>query len=181
MWLNAFVLADGLPLAVTTPATDSQTITIGGSLAALLGSGILLLVSYLIGKRVSAYVKIDDIARVIIALFGITGVLLTIPAFSGFRNWVHGLVTAMAGGANGNGPDTAVIIITGVLAAIGIYIFYKRFSWFNLLLFVLLTATLFRSDTMLNIAEGWAGTVGQNVWDAVYAGGAFVVDWVKSR
>ncbi len=167
MWFHNLVLANAL-----RPAPKPETITIGGAGTAILGSFILLLVLYSVGRLLPSYKKIDDVARVFVAFFGITGVVATIPPFSGVRDWLQSHIAS--GTANAGGTEGWTLFVTILIAAIGVLVYYHRGTVMNLFWFVLLTMPVFLGSALISISTWYTVSVGQNFWE-------FVVGFARGR
>ena len=155
--------SDSFTLAVTQSAVPQ--IAISGPIAAIIATIVLLWILWSIGKRVPSFVKIDDYLRVVVALFGITGALLSIPALSGLRNGAYNVVVASVASANGQKTATAVTVF--ILAGIGAAIYGKRGRFGNLLLFVPLTVSLFHYEGLFKISNWYVEHIGQPLFDGL--------------
>lgn len=140
-------------------AQQSTTIVFPNWLATLLTSLFLLALLVKLGGSISRYIKIDDLLRVFIAVFGVAGSLYATPRF-------HTLALSIKDWADrsfGNRAHTyttigVIFLIIIIGFALGAYL--KQSTWLRLGAVVLLTIPLFTNVTMQKVALWFSDHIG---------------------
>lgn len=156
-------IMSGVPPTSTVPVASFE---IAAWVATILGSLVLIILLGIIGARIPRFKKIDDVLRLVIAFFGITGVLVTLPFMQEVRDWILERITS--GTAEAGGAGGWVTFATIVIAAIGAYVYYNKGGFGNLLLFVVTTLPLFVNQTLFQIMSWFTNTVALPVAQFVF-------------
>lgn len=135
---------------------------IGNWLAALLTGLLLLALLAKWGHKLPKSVKLDDIARLVVAVFCVAGPLYVTPRF---HDWAKNIQDFFVSGALGITPSrTIVTIIAAVIVISCAYAYLAKPSWLRLAILVLVTLPLFANDTMFAIAQWWTNNPGSFIF-----------------
>lgn len=164
--LAPLALSDAAVLAATQPDEVIEQGNITGAVGTIIATLFLMLLFRGMGKVIAKDKKWDNAVWVLLALFGITGMLATIPPFSG---WRQGIVQAIEAGAENAGRgQTFVTIILVALTLFGTYMLFSSQRFSALLVFVPVTLWLFLYDTMFGISQGYLNNVGHPLFDTLW-------------
>jgi hypothetical protein len=149
-----------------------MTFSIANWLAAFVTGLVLLGLLIKWGHKLPKKVKIDDIARIFVAVFCVIGPLYATPRFHGFALWIRGFFKS---GANSASSSPGWVVIFGVvLVALAAGWYLASPSWGRLAILAVATLPLFTNDTMQSIAQWWVNNLGS-------AGFRFLIsalDWI---
>lgn len=132
-------------------------------LAALVTGLVLLAVLGWLGSRLGVSAKFDDALRIIVAIVAVAGVLSFIPVFRSIGRWINDLAEKTASGAG----TTVVTLVTFVLAALSVWLYYKKPSVANLVLMTILLTSFFVTDFMTSVERWYINSVGVPVWNGL--------------
>ena len=136
-----------------------MTFSIGSWLAAFVTGLVLLGLLVKWGHKLPKKVKVDDIARIFVAVFCVIGPLYATPRFHSFALWVQGFFHSGASASTSKGSLGIVVIgVILVVAAAGWYL--AEPSWGRLSVLGIATLPLFTNETMQAIAQWWVNHLG---------------------
>jgi hypothetical protein len=150
-----------------------MTFSIGNWLAALVTGLVLLGLLIKWGHKLPDKVKLDDIARIFVAVFCVIGPLYATPRFHQFALWVQGFFTSGAEASTSKGSvGVAIVGVLLVAAAAGWYLASP--SWGRLAVLGVATLPLFTNNTMQSIAQWWVNHLGSSGFRFLIS----ALDWV---
>jgi hypothetical protein len=138
--------------------TSSTTFIVGNWLAAFVSGLILLWLLIKWGHKLPKSIKLDDIARIFVAVFCVAGPLYATPRFHDFALKVQDIFKSGALGITVN--STAITIVGTIIVLVVAGWYLSGPTWSRLFWLVVVTLPLFTNETMLGVAQWWTNTLG---------------------